>query len=109
MPFTGWTQRDSPYIYTVEKDLFKRSKVQVVGVSPDAVDKQKAFVDKQELTVILLTLNIKLQLIHSSAQFPILSDSTGEARKAYGVSKGLLGLADSSRVTFIIDAKGVVR
>ena len=34
-----------------DKELFKRSKVEIVGVSSDAVDKQKTFVDKQKLTV----------------------------------------------------------
>lgn len=34
-----------------EKDLFKRTKVDIVGISSDPVDKQKAFVDKQKLTV----------------------------------------------------------
>ncbi|EIN12837.1 peroxiredoxin Q [Punctularia strigosozonata HHB-11173 SS5] len=74
-----------------EKDVFKSSQLQVIGISPDPVDKQKEFVEKQKLT------------------FPILSDSNGEARKAYSVGKGLLGMADSARVTFIIDTQGVVR
>lgn len=34
-----------------EKDLFKRTKVDIVGISSDAVDKQKEFVEKQKLTV----------------------------------------------------------
>ena len=34
-----------------DNELFKRTKVEVVGVSADPVDKQKAFVDKQKLTV----------------------------------------------------------
>ncbi|KII90745.1 hypothetical protein PLICRDRAFT_107357 [Plicaturopsis crispa FD-325 SS-3] len=67
---------------------FKDSKVTVVGVSPDPVEKQKAFVEKQKLT------------------YPILSDDKGEARKAYSVGKSLFG---DARVTFIIDSKGVVR
>ncbi|EMD39977.1 hypothetical protein CERSUDRAFT_112219 [Gelatoporia subvermispora B] len=73
-----------------EKDLFKRTKVEIIGISPDPVDKQKAFVEKEKLT------------------YPILSDSNGEARKAYSVGKGILGLVDA-RVTFVIDSKGVVR
>ena len=36
---------------TPDNELFKRTKVEVVGVSADPVDKQKAFVDKQKLTV----------------------------------------------------------
>ncbi|KAI0770347.1 peroxiredoxin Q, partial [Fomes fomentarius] len=74
-----------------EKDLFKRTKVEIVGVSSDPVDKQKAFVDKQKLT------------------YPVLSDAKGEARKAYHVGKGLFGLAETARVTFFIDQEGVVR
>ncbi|EJF63383.1 AhpC-TSA-domain-containing protein [Dichomitus squalens LYAD-421 SS1] len=74
-----------------EKDLFKRTKVEIVGVSSDAVDKQKTFVEKQKLT------------------YPILSDPDGEARKAYHVGKGLFGLAETARVTFFIDSKGTVR
>jgi len=34
-----------------EKDSFKRANVQIVGVSADSVEKQKAFVVKQKLTV----------------------------------------------------------
>ncbi|KAK7682378.1 hypothetical protein QCA50_014583 [Cerrena zonata] len=73
-----------------EKDVFKNSNVQVVGVSGDSVEKQKQFKEKQGLT------------------YPILSDSKGEARKAYHVGKGLLGLTDA-RTTFVIDSKGIVR
>ncbi|TFK91927.1 peroxiredoxin Q [Polyporus arcularius HHB13444] len=74
-----------------EKDLFKRTKVEIVGVSSDPVDKQKEFVEKQKLT------------------YPVLSDAKGEVRKAYHVGKGLFGLAETARVTFIIDSKGTVR
>ncbi|OBZ68894.1 hypothetical protein A0H81_11392 [Grifola frondosa] len=74
-----------------EKELFKRTKLEVIGISGDPVDKQKTFVDKQKLT------------------YPVLSDVNGEARKAYHVGKGLLGFAETSRVTFFIDSKGVVR
>jgi peroxiredoxin Q/BCP len=41
-------------------------------------------------------------------QYPVLSDTKGDARKAYGVGKWLLGLADA-RVTYVIDGKGIVR
>ncbi|PSR74834.1 hypothetical protein PHLCEN_2v9548 [Hermanssonia centrifuga] len=72
------------------REVFKSSKALVVGISPDPVEKQKEFVEKQKLN------------------YPVLSDTKGEARKAYHVGKGLLGLVDA-RVTFVIDAKGVVR
>lgn len=74
-----------------EKDTFKAGKVKVIGISPDSVEKQKTFVEKHKLT------------------YPVLSDSKGEAAKAYGVGKGLFGFADVARVTFIIDAKGIIR
>jgi len=74
-----------------EKDTFKAGKVEVIGISPDSVEKQKAFVEKNKLT------------------YPVLSDSKGEAAKAYNVGKGLFGLADVARVTIIIDGKGTVR
>jgi thioredoxin-dependent peroxiredoxin len=41
-------------------------------------------------------------------QYPVLSDTKGEARKAYHVGKGILGLVDA-RVTVVIDSKGIVR
>ncbi|KAK7048325.1 thioredoxin-like protein [Favolaschia claudopus] len=74
-----------------EKDLYKPEKVELVGVSPDPVEKQKAFVAKNKLT------------------YPVLSDPKGEAAKAYGVGKGLFGFADVARVTFVIDDKGNIR
>lgn len=63
-------------------DHFKRTGVQVVGISGDAIAKQKKFVDEHKLG------------------YPILSDATGEARKAYSVPKGFFGLTDGeSRVS----------
>ncbi|EIW81373.1 thioredoxin-like protein [Coniophora puteana RWD-64-598 SS2] len=40
-----------------EKEIYKRSNVQVVGVSPDSVKKQKEFVEKQKLTVRLVAFS----------------------------------------------------
>ncbi|KAK7056761.1 hypothetical protein VNI00_002478 [Paramarasmius palmivorus] len=73
-----------------DKPNFSPEKLRVIGISQDSVEKQKAFVEKQKLT------------------YPILSDEKGEARKAYHVGRGMLGLTDG-RVTFIIDGKGIVR
>lgn len=72
-------------------EVYKGTGVTIIGVSPDPVEKQKAFVEKEKLT------------------YPILSDVKGEARKAYHIGKGLLGLNESARVTYFIDSKGVVR
>ncbi|KAJ7288365.1 peroxiredoxin Q [Mycena rebaudengoi] len=74
-----------------EKDTFKAGKVEIIGISPDPVEKQKAFVEKHKLT------------------YPVLSDPKGEAAKAYGIGKGLFGLADIARTTIIIDGKGNIR
>lgn len=74
----------------VESDAFKGSNLHVIGISPDSVEEQDAFVQKQKLT------------------YPVLSDSDGEFRKLYGVGKGLLGLTEA-RVTYFIDPKGAVR
>ncbi|OCB90173.1 peroxiredoxin Q [Sanghuangporus baumii] len=73
------------------EEVFKSTQVEIIGISPDPVEKQKSFVDKHGLT------------------YPILSDAKGEARKAYSVGKALLGLAQSSRVTFVIDSEGIVK
>ncbi|KAJ7780626.1 peroxiredoxin Q [Mycena maculata] len=74
-----------------ENDTFKAGKLEVIGISPDSVEKQKTFVEKNKLT------------------YPVLSDSKGEAAKAYNVGKGLLGFAGVARVTIVIDGKGIVR
>ncbi|PPQ65863.1 hypothetical protein CVT26_000797 [Gymnopilus dilepis] len=73
------------------KDTFKPGKVQIIGISPDPVEKQKAFVEKHKLT------------------YPVLSDVDKVAFKAYGVGKAMFGLIPSARVTFIVDKKGIVR
>ncbi|TCD62310.1 hypothetical protein EIP91_007077 [Steccherinum ochraceum] len=74
---------------TAEKGLFKK-KVNVIAISANPVAEQRKFVEENKLT------------------YPVLSDAKGEVRKAYHTSKGLLGLTDS-RITFVIDARGVVR
>ncbi|KDN33170.1 hypothetical protein RSAG8_13741, partial [Rhizoctonia solani AG-8 WAC10335] len=71
-------------------ELYKTQNVQIVGISGDAVAKQKAFVDAQGLP------------------YPMLCDTEGEARKKYQVGKGLLGFSEA-RVTFCVDKEGVVR
>jgi thioredoxin-dependent peroxiredoxin len=38
----------------------------------------------------------------------MLSDESGEARKAYSVSRGMMGLSEG-RITFFVDSEGVVR
>ncbi|KAF8194175.1 peroxiredoxin Q [Pholiota molesta] len=64
-----------------EKDTFKPGSVEIIGISPDPVEKQKKFVEKEKLTTF----------------------------KAYAIGRGILGLLPVARVTFIVDKKGNVR
>ncbi|KAG0700455.1 thioredoxin-like protein [Suillus ampliporus] len=74
----------------VENAIFKRTEVQVIGISPDPVPKQKQFVESQHLT------------------YPVLSDEKHIAHKTFQVGKGFLGLTDA-RTTFVIDRDGIIR
>lgn len=56
-----------------------------VGISGDAVDKQRQFADKH------------------SFGYPLLSDSERVVATQLGVSRGLLGLSPLKRTTFVID------
>jgi len=69
------------------KSAFKD--LQVIGVSPDSIEKQAKFAEAQKLT------------------YPLLSDADGQVRKAYSVGRGLLGLV-SARITFCIDSDGII-
>ncbi|KAF8908882.1 thioredoxin-like protein [Gymnopilus junonius] len=73
------------------KDTFKPGKVQIIGISPDPVEKQKAFVEKHKLT------------------YPVLSDGDKSTFKTYGIGKGMFGFTPVARVTFVVDKKGTVR
>jgi len=57
---------------------------QRVGISGDAVEKQKQFSDKHEF------------------DYPLLSDSEGEVANIMGVKRGLAGLSPLKRTTFVI-------
>ncbi|KAH7098345.1 peroxiredoxin Q [Auriculariales sp. MPI-PUGE-AT-0066] len=70
-------------------DRFKRTGVQVIGISGDAPGKQKKFVNEHNLG------------------YPVLSDGANEARKQYHVPKGIFGLTEG-RVTFCINKDGIV-
>ncbi|KAF7978508.1 hypothetical protein HWV62_45669 [Athelia sp. TMB] len=101
----GCTKEVCQFQAMTEKENFKRSGVLVVGVSPDPVDRQRAFVEKQKISVSLRAM--WKVLIVKQLQYPLLSDVDGEARKAYGVGKHMLG--PSTRTTFVIDKTGKVR
>lgn len=70
-------------------EVFQRAGARVVGVSGDSLDKHRAFAKNHRLP------------------FPLLSDRGATLRKAYDVRR-TLGLIPG-RVTFVIDAAGVVR
>ncbi|KAF8326015.1 peroxiredoxin Q [Cantharellus anzutake] len=71
-------------------DLYTGTGVQIVGISADSTEKQKAWVKQHNLT------------------YPVLSDPDRKTRKEYNVGSALLGLIDG-RYTFIVDSKGIVR
>jgi peroxiredoxin Q/BCP len=68
---------------------FKEIGAEIVGISPDSVNAHEKFAEDEQLP------------------FPLLSDSEGSTRRAYGV-KPTLGLIPG-RTTFIIDEQGVIR
>ena len=70
-------------------DAFAEAGVAVIGISGDAADRHAAFAERFSLPFILL------------------SDTSGDARAAYGVPR-TLGLLPG-RVTYLIDREGVVR
>jgi len=81
----------------------------VIGISPDSVEEQDTFVKNQKLTVSSPSMQRPATSSNPrDPQYPVLSDSSGEFRKLYGVGKGLLGLVNA-RVTYFVDSKGVVR
>ncbi len=63
---------------------------EVVGVSPDSDERHASFRDKLDLP------------------FPLVADAGSKLAKAFGVAR-LGGLLPSQRVTFVIDAEGIVR
>ncbi len=69
-------------------DRYGDAGVQIVGVSTDDVQSHAEFAEEHRLP------------------FPLLADTEGELTRAFGVRKHL-GMA--SRVTFVLDAEGVVR
>ena len=92
------SQQAEAVLLCSEEGVFRQTGVDVIGVSPDAVEKQKKFVEKHDLPVRPpCALRCLLMVRDSrSSQYPILSDKEGLARKSYNVNRGLLGLTASS-------------
>jgi thioredoxin-dependent peroxiredoxin len=63
---------------------------QRVGISKDAVEKQKQFSDKHDF------------------DYPLLSDADGEVASIMGVGRGLVGISPLKRTTFVIDTDRTV-
>ena len=68
---------------------FTKAGVDVIGVSSDSTASHQAFAAQHRLP------------------FPLISDSDGELRKVFGVSR-TLGLIPG-RVTYVIDKEGIIR
>ncbi len=62
----------------------------VFGISSDSVASHKRFVDKHSLN------------------YRLLADEQGKVRDAFGVPRGMFGLAPG-RVTYVVDDKGILR
>jgi thioredoxin-dependent peroxiredoxin len=75
--------------YQADIAKFKRAGSQVIGISVDSRERNKAFAQKL------------------GVQFPILSDEDKRVSEAYGVLYPLIRIA--KRTTFIIDQQGVIR
>ena len=68
---------------------FKEVGGQRVGISPDTVEKQKAFSDKH------------------SFDYPLLADTDRTVAEQFGVKRGF-GISPTKRATFVIDADSTV-
>jgi peroxiredoxin Q/BCP len=69
---------------------FKDLGCEVTGISSDSPEKHQKFAEKHRLS------------------FTLLSDSSNEVRKMFGVPTNLFGLLPG-RVTYVIDKKGIIR
>lgn len=70
-------------------EQFTAAGVEVIGVSGDSTSSHQEFAQRHQLS------------------FPLISDTGGTLRKAFGVSS-ILGLIPG-RVTFVIDREGIIR
>ncbi|MGH9407153.1 MAG: redoxin domain-containing protein [Terriglobia bacterium] len=86
--FTGGCTRELS-TYQADVGRFDASQVQVIGISVDRPEKNKAYAESLGLT------------------FPILSDNHRSVSRQYGVLMPLIRLA--KRVTFVIDKQGKVQ
>ncbi len=91
----------------LDNEVFEDDRAVFIGVSPDSVDEQKLFVEKHKLTVSALSKRtLAAADLRFCSTYPVLSDEKLEARKAYNIGKGMLGLTDYARTTYVIDKKG---
>ncbi|HEY0840876.1 MAG TPA: peroxiredoxin [Vulgatibacter sp.] len=71
------------------QDDFRDAGATIVGISADPPSSHRAFADRHRLP------------------FPLLSDESGDARRAFGIEP-LFGLL-AGRVTFVADGEGMIR
>lgn len=81
--------------FSANYSKFKKKKVEILGVSPDSIEKHVKFIKKREI------------------KFPLLSDEDHKVSEKYGVwgQKSMYGIKyiGVDRSTFIIDEKGVIK
>ena len=68
---------------------FREAGAEIFGINGESANSHRGFADRQSLT------------------YPLLTDTGGAVRKAYGVP-AILGLF-TSRITFVIDSEGIVQ
>lgn len=68
---------------SIEKDLFKQSKVKVIGISADPVGKQKEFVEKQKLTVRMFRF-LHFSYVCNSAELTVISRIVSSIERCEG-------------------------
>lgn len=72
----GCTKEVCSFRDAQDSEIYKNTNVQIVGISGDAVEKQKRFAEEHKLS------------------YPLLCDTESKAKKAYHVGKGLFGLTE---------------
>ena len=89
---SGWTKEAQDF--TERLDVFNKLNAVILGISPDAPEKHKSFIEKKELKITLLS-DVNKEVMK---QFGVW-----QLKKNYG--KESMGVV---RTTFIIDPKGFI-
>jgi peroxiredoxin Q/BCP len=91
--FTPTCTAEACQLRDVHQDMVGIHDAQVVGVSRDSPERHARFIREHRLP------------------FPLVTDSTGEIAKAYEAAYlgGLIPLPVVKRITYVIDAEGIIR